>query len=110
MTKRSEKAAATRKVMVAIARAAFAQKPYSDVTFRGLAEAAGVSTGAYFSNWDNKEALYLEVTGRRPPETVAPFVPQIVDFLAHVAIATAGTDHAHLGADAETLRKKIVGA
>jgi hypothetical protein len=110
MTKRSEQKAATRKLLVRIATAAFARQPYSEVTFRGLARAAGVSTGAYFASWKSKEELYEEVTGRRPPEAVAAHVPEIVDFLTSAAVALAGTEHGALGLKAEMLRAKIVGA
>lgn len=110
MTKRDEKKAATRTLLVRIAAAAFARQPYSAVTFRGLAKAAGVSTGSYFANWPDKAALYEEVTGRKPPEAVAAHVPEIVAFLTSAAIALAGTEHAAMGLEAEALRAKIVGA
>lgn len=102
---RDEKKAATRKKLLLIAKAAFSRQPYESVTFRGLARAAVVSTGSYFSNWPDKASLYLEAMGK--PHGIGGFA----DFVARVAITCSGHpgDVGKLAQDAEALHRQIVG-
>ncbi len=71
MTRRETKAQATRAHILDTARAMFDAHPYADVTARELARAAGLSTGAIFRYWADKDTLYREAVGHFPitPET-----------------------------------------
>lgn len=63
---RAQRQAVTRERVLTAARAAFEQKGYEDATVRLIARAAGLSTGAVFSNFTDKAALYTAVYGHRP--------------------------------------------
>lgn len=110
VTKRTEQKAATRRLLLRVAQAAFAKQPYEEVTMRGIAKAAGTSTGALFSSWEGKEALYRESTGREPPHAAVTHLPAVESFLAEVMVETAGTDFHSLSERAGELRKKLVGS
>ena len=56
--KRQLSKAATRKRLLAAARSEFAKKGYHGVSVRELSAAAGVSTGAFYSNFRNKRELF----------------------------------------------------
>lgn len=102
---RADKKAATRRKLLIIAKAAFSRQPYEAVTFRGLAQAAGVSTGSYFSNWSDKASLYIDAMGKPPG------IGGFADFVARVAITCAGHggDLDKLASEAEALHRQIVG-
>lgn len=59
-------AQATRAHILDTARDLFNAHPYADVGIRTIAKAAGVSTGAVFTYWDDKPALYLAAIGHAP--------------------------------------------
>lgn len=103
MTKRDDQKAATRAKMVQVATAAFRRYGYEKVTFRNLARAADVSTGAFFSQWASKAHLFEEVMGAPAPDTEA--------FLVRVATVCAGYpgDVGTLAKDAETMRRHLIG-
>lgn len=65
-TSRTLQKAATRAKVLAAAKALFDAEGYQAVTIRGLAAAVGMSTGAVFTHWSDKEALYREVYGHAP--------------------------------------------
>lgn len=100
---RAERKAATRAKLIAVAQEAFSTKGYDEVTMRTLAQAAGVSTGAYFAHWTGKAHLYADATGNPPPDVPA--------FLERVAITTSGYPGAlgDLSEDALALRKVLTG-
>lgn len=64
-TRRAAGKAATRERVLAAAREVFAAG-YEQATIRDIAKAAGRSTGAVFSSWPDKAALYCEVFGHPP--------------------------------------------
>lgn len=64
---RAMKKSHTRIKIMAAARLAFVSDNYHDVTVRDLARSAGVSTGAIFANFANKEELFMQVMGFAPP-------------------------------------------
>lgn len=68
--RRKVQKAATREKVLSAARVVFAGG-YEQATIRGIAAAAGVSTGAIFASFTDKAALYREVFGHPPitPET-----------------------------------------
>lgn len=64
---RSENRAVTRSRLLAIARQRFRHDGYAGTSIDGIAEEAGFSKGAVYSNFENKETLFLaaiEAEGR----------------------------------------------
>lgn len=100
---RGEQKAATRAKLSAVARAAFHRQGYEAVTFRNLAKAAGVSTGAYFGSWKSKADLFADVMGLPAPD--------MGEFLARVAIVCAGHpgEVGKVAEEAEAHRRHLVG-
>lgn len=58
MSNRAENTAAA---ILTAAEALFLERTYADVTMREIAERAGVTTGALYHHFTNKEALYVEM-------------------------------------------------
>ncbi len=63
---RSAQKAKTRARVLQAARAAFEHLGYEDATIRVIATSAGLSTGAVFSSFLDKAALYSAVYGHEP--------------------------------------------
>src|SRR5258708_7553628 len=65
MVTQDERSQATRRALVKTGRALFAERGYSDVSVSELAKRAGVTTGALYHQFDNKEgpfkAVYADV-------------------------------------------------
>jgi len=57
----STKSAATITGLLSSAEALFLEKNYADVTMEDIAEAAGVTKGAAYHHFANKESLYVEM-------------------------------------------------
>lgn len=60
-----QKAATAERILIA-ARSEFEAEGYHSATIRGIASAAGMSTGAVFANYTDKAALYAAVYGHKP--------------------------------------------
>lgn len=101
--KRASQKIATRDKLLSVAREAFESMAYDQVTFRLLAQRAGMSTGAFFSMYDSKSELFEAAIGIPAPNLDA--------FLMRVAIVCAGhpDDVGRLSEDAMTLRRYLVG-
>ncbi len=67
LNRRQTAKAATRVKIIAAARALFEAGTYADATIRGIARAAGMSTGAVFATVPDKAALWTAVYGGPPP-------------------------------------------
>ena len=67
---------ATRSRIIAAARALFEDGTYAEATIRGIARAAGMSTGAVFATVPDKAALWTAVYGGPAPD------PDIADEIA----------------------------
>lgn len=78
-TKRQDQKAATAALMTSTAAELFRQRGYEHVTIRDVAKAAGMSTGAVFSTFADKDDMFLKSQGRP-----APNQERIVAFLAEV--------------------------
>lgn len=63
MTWRDQQKAETRAKVIAAAQGLFATKGYDGVTIRGVAQAAGMSTGAVFASVKDKAELYEVAMG-----------------------------------------------
>jgi len=101
--KRAERKAETRARLIAVAREAFTYHGFDEVTFRDLAQAAKVSTGAFFAHFSGKSALFEAATGLPAPDPVA--------FLERVAVVCAGRgpELQNLAEDAVHLRRQLIG-
>lgn len=67
MNKRQQAKAETRAKLLKTARALFTRMGYEAVTIRTLAKEAGMSTGAVFSCWPDKAAVFREAMNQEPP-------------------------------------------
>jgi AcrR family transcriptional regulator len=100
---RADASRVRREILLEVARKNFWHRGYDEVTIRQIADEAGCSTGAVFSNWKDKAALYETATGNKPPDVLA--------FLLKVADADfAGADELEaLALEAGRLRRQLVG-
>ena len=85
--KRAEKQAETRSLLIDAAAKAFAERGYAAASIDAIAEKAGFSKGAFYSNFASKEDLVLAVLQRT--------MLSRTDLLA-AAVASAGDDPARL--------------
>ena len=68
---REESRERTRAQLLEAARVAVAQNGYDGTSIADIAEAAGFSKGAFFSNFESKEALLLELLRRHKEQDLA---------------------------------------
>lgn len=68
---RAEAKARTREQLLDAAAQVFAQKGYAGASVDEIAEAAGYSAGALYSNFDGKEQLFLELMSERRSQGIA---------------------------------------
>jgi len=72
---RAEARTETRAAILAAARRLFAERGYRGASLDEIADVAGFSKGAVYSNWPSKEALFLElldtVSAERPADSLS---------------------------------------
>ncbi|GGU70803.1 TetR family transcriptional regulator [Streptomyces albospinus] len=68
---RAEAKARTRTLLLDAAARIFARKGFTGASVEEIAEAAGFSTGALYSNFNSKEALFLELLSDRQNDRIA---------------------------------------
>lgn len=68
---REENRERTREHLLEAARVAVARNGYDGTSIADIAEAAGFSKGAFFSNYESKEALLLELLRRHKEQDIA---------------------------------------
>lgn len=68
---REESQERTREQLLNAARAALARNGYNGTSIADISEAAGFSKGAFFSNFESKEALLLELLRRHKQQNIA---------------------------------------
>ena len=76
---RSERKARTRTELVAAARGVFMQRGFHGASLDDIAEVAGYTKGAVYSNFDGKDDLYLALLGAHYEERVAAYVDLMLD-------------------------------
>jgi TetR/AcrR family transcriptional regulator, transcriptional repressor of aconitase len=64
---RQESKAVTRARLIEAAERLFIRKGFADASVEEISEAAGYSRGAFYSNFDDKEQIFLAVIDRRRP-------------------------------------------
>ena len=72
----------TREQLLAAAEELFAQKGYRGASVRDLAAAAGVTTGAFYSNFASKREIYIAIINR-----ITDTIQAIVDEIAREVIS-----------------------
>src|SRR5271163_4144869 len=77
----------TREALVASARDVFAQRGFHAASLEEIAEAAGFSRGAVYSNFENKEELFFAVLDRHVELQLAAFDAFLEDSGGPVAAA-----------------------
>src|SRR5258708_11144038 len=65
---REESQARTRNLLIEAARDEIVKKGFAQASVRDIADAAGVSQGAFYSNFSDKEAILLELVQRHQSE------------------------------------------
>src|SRR5271166_2938950 len=67
---RQESKEVTRMRLIEAAERLFIRKGFDDASVEEISEAAGYSRGAFYSNFDDKEAVFLAVIDRRRPKAI----------------------------------------
>ena len=78
---RAEAKARTREQLLDAAAQVFAQRGYAGASVDEIAEAAGYSAGALYSNFNGKEQLFLELMSERRSQGIARQAAQAADSL-----------------------------
>lgn len=105
-TSRELAKAATAEKVAAAALELFTAHGYEAVTIRTIAAKVGMSVGAVFANYQDKEALFLACTGRPAPPVA---LPVFLDRVGGCAFFD-GERLAQLAAEAAQLRRDLLGA
>jgi AcrR family transcriptional regulator len=82
---RAEARTRTRERLLATAEQVFARKGFAGASVEEIAEAAGYSIGALYSNFDGKQQILTEVLSRRAASRIAAAVRIIDDAIAGTA-------------------------
>jgi AcrR family transcriptional regulator len=82
---RAEAKARTREQLLDAAARAFAQKGFAAASVEEIAELAGYSTGALYSNFDGKEQLFLELLTARRSRGIARQAAAVTEILEEEA-------------------------
>jgi len=75
--KRTESQALTRAALLETANILFGRDGYAATSLEKIAATAGFSKGAVYSNFDGKEAIFLEVLERQGRDSLAPLLAKI---------------------------------
>jgi AcrR family transcriptional regulator len=78
---RAEAKAQTRQDLLDAAAHVFARKGFGGASVEEIADAAGYTTGALYSNFDNKEQLFLELASARRSRAIARRVTTVTQIL-----------------------------
>jgi AcrR family transcriptional regulator len=78
---RAEAKARTREQLLDAAAQVFARKGYSGASVEEIAEAAGYSTGALYSNFDSKQELFIELMSERRSRRIARRAAELAEIL-----------------------------
>jgi len=105
---REESRERTREHLLEAARVAVARNGYDGTSIADIAEAAGFSKGAFFSNYESKEALLLELLRRHKEQDIAT-LGRILGKVEQGKDATSALDRylEGLGGDADWARLDI---
>jgi AcrR family transcriptional regulator len=89
---REESQARTRSLLIEAARNEIAEKGFALASVRDIADAAGFSQGAFYSNFPDKESILLELVQRHQAEERAKIEAALVESHGDAATAMAGIE------------------
>ena len=89
---REESQARTRSLLIAAARDEIVKKGFAQASVRDIADAAGFSQGAFYSNFPDKEAILLELVQRHQVEERAKIETALSHAPGDAAKAMAGIE------------------
>ena len=92
---REESKEVTRMRLIEAAERLFVRKGFDDASVEEISETAGYSRGAFYSNFDNKEQVFLAVIDRRAAQSPRRHLP--------TSIRTRGTDRCGSGVVFESM-------
>ena len=75
----------TRMRLIEAAERLFVRKGFDDASVEEISETAGYSRGAFYSNFDNKEQVFLAVIDRRRPKALGDIFQQIFEPAERIA-------------------------
>jgi AcrR family transcriptional regulator len=108
---REESRIQTREKLLASARAVFAREGYGGASVDRIAEDAGFTKGAFYSNFESKEDVFLqlfETTGVREAEDLGRALQGIVEPEAIIAAVAAWVDDHRKDADTLLLLHEMI--
>jgi len=82
---REESKEATRMRLIEAAERLFIRKGFDDASVEEISETAGYSRGAFYSNFDNKEQVFLAVIDRRRPRALDGIFEHVSEPEARIA-------------------------
>ncbi|MGP8121177.1 MAG: TetR/AcrR family transcriptional regulator [Xanthobacteraceae bacterium] len=89
---REESQARTRSLLIEAARNEIAEKGFALASVRDIADAAGFSQGAFYSNFPDKESILLELVQRYQAEERAKIEAALIESRGDAAAAIAGIE------------------
>ena len=75
----------TRVRLIEAAEKLFVRKGFDDASVEEISETAGYSRGAFYSNFDNKEQVFLAVIDRRRPKVLEEILQQASESAERIA-------------------------
>jgi AcrR family transcriptional regulator len=82
---REESKEVTRMRLIEAAERLFVRRGFDDASVEEISETAGYSRGAFYSNFDNKEQVFLAVIDRRLPKALDDILQQASDPAERIA-------------------------
>jgi len=82
---REESKEVTRVRLIEAAEKLFVRKGFDDAFVEEISETAGYSRGAFYSNFDNKEQVFLAVIDRRRPKVLEEILQQASESAERIA-------------------------
>ena len=82
---REESKEVTRMRLIEAAERLFVRKGFDDASVEEISETAGYSRGAFYSNFDNKEQVFLAVIDRRRPKALDDVFQQVSEPAERIA-------------------------
>src|SRR5208337_3020320 len=82
---RRESKEVTRTRLVEAAERLFIRKGFDDASVDEISEMAGYSRGAFYSNFDNKEQVFLAVIDRRRPKALDDILQRVSEPVERIA-------------------------
>ena len=75
----------TRRRLIEAAEKLFVRKGFDEASVEEISETAGYSRGAFYSNFDNKEQVFLAVIDRRGPKALDDIFQQVSEQAERIA-------------------------